>query len=150
MGYAETVSAAAERFSVSPELLYAVIKAESNFDARATSPRGAKGLMQLMDNTAAWCADKGDIKLSDVYDPTQNIVLGAYYLSHLITMYDGNEEIAIAAYNAGHGRVDNWLSQKSYSENGEELLVIPFAETEKYVKKISVYKKIYALRLRHA
>lgn len=147
MPYENEVMSAASQYGVSPALLYAVIKAESNFEETATSPRGAKGLMQLMDNTASWCAEKGNLPLQNIYAPDQNIALGAYYLAYLLEMYEGNEKSAVAAYNAGHGRVDNWLAQKEYAADGKELGIIPFAETEKYVKKITVYKKLYELRL---
>ncbi len=139
--------AAAERFSVPPALLYAVMKAESNFDENAVSARGAKGLMQLMDATAAECAKKGKLTLRDIMQPEENINIGAYYLAFLLDMYGGNVKSAAAAYNAGHGRVDGWLLQEKYAADGTELTRIPFPETERYVKKITFYQKIYELRL---
>ncbi len=148
MPYKETVLAAAKDYDVPPALLYALIKAESNFDPDAESQKGAKGLMQLMDKTAAECAEKTEMALTDVFAPEQNIKLGAYYLGKLLDMYGGDEKSAVAAYNAGHGRVDGWLSDMRYSPDGKILLEIPFPETERYVRKVELYKTIYEQRLK--
>ncbi len=148
MPYGGTVAAEAEKNGVSPALLYALMKAESNFDPAAVSDKGAKGLMQLMDGTAAWCAEKADLPCTDLLNPEENIPLGAFYFGYLLQMYDGNEMCAIAAYNAGHGRVDTWLTDPRYSPDGKTLSEIPFPETEKYVKKVQLYKKIYEKRSR--
>ncbi len=141
--YLDTVNTLAAQNGLSPALLYGVIKAESNFDPLAASPKGAKGLMQLMDKTAEECAKKAGLPLTDSFDPAENMALGAYYLGSLLEKYNGNEKAALCAYNAGQGRVDLWLSDSQYSEDGKTLSKIPFPETERYVKKISLYKKIY-------
>lgn len=141
--YAEEISAAAEKNNLPPALLYGLIKSESAFDPYAESTKGAKGLMQLMDKTAAECAEKSGVALSDIFAPSENIALGAYYLASLLTMYDGNETCALAAYNAGRGRVDAWLENPEYSEDGKTLIKIPFPETDRYVKKVLLYKKVY-------
>ncbi len=145
--YKAEIQAAAMENAVSPALLYAVIKAESNFAADSISPKGAKGLMQLMDNTAAECAQKGGLGLTDIFSPSENIRLGAYYLGTLLTRYDGDEKKAVAAYNAGQGRVDGWLRDKRCSPDGKVLAEIPFPETEHYVNRVLFYKKIYEKRL---
>ncbi len=147
MPYEDEITAAAQQYQLSPALLFALIKAESNFDANATSAKGAKGLTQLMEQTAVWCAKKSGLPLTDIYNPAQNIAIGAYYLQYLMHMYNGEEACAIAAYNAGHSRVDTWLCDERYSADGKQLSAIPFAETEQYVKKITFYKKIYAWRM---
>lgn len=147
MPYRETVLTSAEKYDVSPALLYALIKAESNFDAAAESQKGAKGLMQLMDETAAECAEKTGLSLTDIFAPEQNITLGAYYLGKLLDMYAGDEKSAVAAYNAGHGRVDSWLSDLRYSPDGKTLSEIPFPETQRYVRKVQLYTKIYEKRI---
>lgn len=133
-----------EKYGVDKNLIYAVIKAESNFDREAQSHKGAKGLMQLTDDTAAWCADELGIDEYDVLNVGTNIEIGTYYLSYLIDKCGGNEQNAIAAYNAGHGNVEKWLRNPEYSKDGKTLTIIPFKETETYVKKVEFYKKIYA------
>lgn len=145
-GYIETYS---EKYGVDKYLAYAIIKAESNFNKDTVSRRGAKGLMQIMDKTAAWCADKIGKDGYDLFEPEDNIELGTFYVAYLLDYYDGNEQNAVAAYNAGHGNVDSWLSNSEYSKNGKTLDVIPFEETDKYVKKIMFYRKIYAWRDRN-
>ncbi|MBE7024635.1 MAG: lytic transglycosylase domain-containing protein [Ruminococcaceae bacterium] len=147
MPYCDAVTAAAEENGISPALLYALMKAESNFDAEAVSKKGAKGLMQLMEETAVWCGKKTGLPAEDLLNPEENIPLGAYYLGYLLTLYDGEEECAVAAYNAGQGRVNTWLRDSRYSLDGKTLRDIPFPETERYVKKIRFYKGIYERKL---
>jgi soluble lytic murein transglycosylase-like protein len=96
---AEIVRDAARRHSVDEDLLHSVIAAESNYDPRAVSPRGARGLMQLMPQTA------GSFSVSDAFDPEQNIEAGTRYLRRLLALYVNNLRLALAAYNAGPERV---------------------------------------------
>jgi soluble lytic murein transglycosylase-like protein len=109
----------ATRNSLRPDLVRAVIQVESGFNPRARSHKGAMGLMQLMPQTA------NDLGCSDPYDPEQNIRAGSVYLRRLIDRYEGNEELALAAYNAGSGAVDRYGKQ-----------VPPYRETREYVKKV--------------
>lgn len=109
---------AADKYNIPVELLKAVGKAESNFDANAVSRCGAQGIMQLMPATA-----KG-LGVTNSLDPEQNIMGGAKYLSGLLKKYDGNTTLALAAYNAGSGNVAKYGG------------VPPFKETQNYVKKI--------------
>lgn len=146
MPYGEAVEKAAAENGVNRALLYAVMKAESNFDPEARSEKGAKGIMQMLPETAKWCAEKKGQEMPDLSEPEESIHVGAYYLSFLLNRYGGEESVAIAAYNAGHGRVDTWLSDTAYSNDGKTLSNIPFPETEKYVKKVMLYKKIYERR----
>ena len=132
-----------QKYDVDKNLVYAVIKAESNFNREAVSGKGAKGLMQLTEETADWCAQEIGIKDYDILNVATNIEIGTYYLSYLLDRCGGNEQNAIAAYNAGHGNVEKWLKNPEYSKNGKTLTAIPFKETEKYVKKVEFYKKIY-------
>ncbi|MGB0714061.1 MAG: transglycosylase SLT domain-containing protein [Gammaproteobacteria bacterium] len=104
--------------ALDPELVIAVIEAESNFDANAQSPKHAKGLMQLMDSTAK------RFGVNDVWSPRQNLTGGMRYLAWLIRRFDGDLRLALAGYNAGERRVD------------EHDGVPPFAETRKYLKRI--------------
>ncbi len=141
--YREYVEVYSEKYGVDKSLVYALIKAESNFKADAVSRKGAKGLMQLMESTAVWCGDKIGYKDLDLFDPGTSIEIGTYYLSYLLKMYNGNERTAVAAYNAGHGNVDKWLINDKYSNDGLTLSTIPYNETEKYVNRIMNYRKVY-------
>ncbi len=144
--YIGIVEKNAEEYEVDKSLIMAIIKAESNFKRDAVSKKGAKGLMQVMDETALWCAKEMGTEKTDLLNAKCNIEVGTFYFSYLLKKYNGNEKNAIAAYNAGHGNVDKWLSDKNYSSDGDNLDKIPFEETEKYVKKVSIYKKIYSYK----
>ena len=112
---------AASTYDVPVQLLKAVAKAESGFNPNAVSYCGAQGIMQLMPATAAY------LGVEDAFDPEQNIMGGAKYLSNLLKTYQGDVTLTLAAYNAGSGNV------KKYGG------VPPFKETQNYIKKISEY-----------
>ncbi len=147
--YQEYVESYAEEFSLDKNLVYAVIKVESNFDADAVSHVGAKGLMQLMDTTAEDCNKKADFGYNipdDLFVPKSNIRLGCYYISQLMSIY-GNMELAITAYNGGTGNVSKWLEDASLADGEGGLAKIPYEETERYVKKVfrafKMYNRLY-------
>ena len=126
--YERQVRQCSEEYGVPKNLIMAIIKAESNFRKEALSQKGAKGLMQVMDETGEWCAEKIGISSPDLFDVETNIRIGTFYVSYLLEKYGGNEKTAVAAYNAGQGNVSKWLEDKDYSSNGTDLSKIPFEE----------------------
>lgn len=148
--YENQVIKYSQRYNVDPCLVVAVIRAESNFDERAVSPRGAYGLMQIMPDTALWIAGNMKMKNFEVeklYDSEINIAMGCWYINNLNIEFNGNRELVLAAYNGGRGNVQKWLKNPEYSEDGKKLNSIPFGETDKYVKKVktnyNIYSKLY-------
>jgi soluble lytic murein transglycosylase len=138
-------------YNLDPALICAIINTESHFREDVESHKGASGLMQLMEPTADWVAEKmglEDYSYDEVKDPETNIMLGCWLLNKLYTMYE-DENAVIAAYNAGTGNVRKWLKDPMYSGDGIHLTAIPFAETENYVKKVKFYQKIYDIMLEH-
>ncbi|MFW5954182.1 MAG: lytic transglycosylase domain-containing protein [Guyparkeria sp.] len=123
--YAEQVSRFADLYEVDPALVRAVIHAESAFRPDAVSPKGASGLMQLMPATA----ERFDV--ADRFDPDQNIAGGVAYLALLLDMFDGNLELAVAAYNAGENAVTR--------HDG----IPPYQETRTYVKRVMQLQAAY-------
>lgn len=132
-------------FGVDRNLVFALIKAESNFNDKAVSRAGAKGLMQLTDETFEYCmkilGEESDS--NDIFDPYLNIRAGVWYLSYLTEKYDGNITNAVAAYNAGSSNVDKWLKDASLSSDGTTLSDIPFGETKRHCEKTKRYTGIY-------
>ncbi|MBR6728926.1 MAG: lytic transglycosylase domain-containing protein, partial [Clostridia bacterium] len=119
-----------------------------NFNEDAVSHKNASGLMQIMEPTADWVADRMDLQgftYKDIKKPETNIKMGCYYLAYLIEQYEGNIENALAAYNAGIGNVNGWLKDPSCSKDGKTLSSIPFPETERYVSQVSNNLRMYTL-----
>lgn len=147
--YTEIVQQESSENGLESDLVYAVIKAESKFDADAVSHAGAVGLMQLTPETFNWVYERSGIDPSslDIYSPKDNIRAGCLLLKLLIEHY-GNIETALAAYNAGMGNCSSWLEDSNYSSDGVTLHTIPFPETRKYVENVmnnySKYKSIYS------
>lgn len=109
--YSEHVEKYSEEFNVDKNLIYAIIKAESNFNPEAKSSREAVGLMQIMESTAEETAQKLNIKIEDLHNPETNIMLGVKYFADLIDVFNGNYKLAIIAYNAGMGNVQKWIEE---------------------------------------
>lgn len=124
--YDKLITQAAGKFNLDAALLKAVIKAESNFNHKAVSRAGAKGLMQLMPQTAS------ALNVDDVFHPGDNIEGGARYLRYLLNLYNGNLTLALAAYNAGEGAV------AKYNQS-----VPPYPETQNYVKRVLALYESY-------
>ena len=136
--------------SLDPYLVAAIINTESSFNKDAQSPKNAKGLMQITDQTGQWAAEQlglEDYENKDLFDPELNIEIGTWYLEKLEKEFDGDLNKMLAAYNGGSGNVNKWLRDEEYSKDGKNLDKIPFKETENYVKKVKAdyeaYKKIY-------
>lgn len=126
--YAELVAAAARAHNVPPALLHALIKAESGYNPKARSPAGAVGLMQLMPDTAR------EMGVENALDPEDNVQGGARYLKRMLTLFDNDITLAVAAYNAGPDAV---------MRRGA---VPPFAETRRYVPNVlREYRKLQGL-----
>lgn len=142
----DTIKRYANEYDLDVYAVFGIIKAESNFVVDAQSHKGAMGLMQLTESTAWWIADKigmDDFSLKDLSEPETNVRMGCWYLDYLLDAYDENLELALCAYNAGSGNVSKWLANEQYSDDGRNLDVIPFPETEQYVEKIKKYMKTY-------
>lgn len=146
--YKNIVEQAVSIYNVDPNLIYAVIKQESKFNKEATSKTGAKGLMQIMDSTASDMArnihgiDKNTYNL---YDPYTNIFIGTKYLSYLTKHFDGNYYLAIVAYNAGMGKIEEWLEKdyKDYTNFDEIYNCIEYTETKNYLHQVITNYKYY-------
>jgi soluble lytic murein transglycosylase len=143
---------AAEK-GLDPALIAAVIYQESKFRDR-TSSAGAKGLMQLLPGTAEFIAHKSggtSFELHDLGTPQINIAYGSWYLRYLIGHYNGNQVLAVAAYNAGEDNVDKWVTKAGGAGSFDADADIPFPETRAYVKgvleKRAAYRHNYAKEL---
>jgi Transglycosylase SLT domain len=124
--FEKVIHAAAQRYGLDADLIHCVIAVESNFDPKAVSPKNARGLMQLIPQTAARFGVK------DIFDPEENVNAGTRYLHDLLARYNNNLTLALAAYNAGPERVDQYGHR-----------VPPYLETMKYVQRIAKsYAKI--------
>ena len=144
--YAAFVNRAAEEYDFEPSLLFAMIYTESGFDPEAVSVADAKGLMQLTDDTFAWAQQRAGIESplppDRLFDPETNIHYGAFVL-YLLDQQFGDRDTALAAYNAGQGRVKGWLADSRYSDDGVTLREIPFPETAAYGRKIQQAQEMY-------
>ena len=146
--YSEYVEKYSENYGVDEHLVYAVIRTESHFKPDDVSGAGAMGLMQITSECFDFLQnnipdDTTEYDDSALYDPEVNIKFGTYFLSYLLDRYDNIEKTALAAYNAGFGTVDTWLSDPTCSKDGENLDVILYPETENYVKKVADAKNVY-------
>ncbi len=144
--YAELVNQYAEENDLDPLLVFAIIKAESNFDEDVVSNSGAVGLMQLMESTAQEMADDLAIEIPTkeaLFDPELNIQIGTYYFAYLLGIYEGNIYLALTAYNAGIGNVNTWIEEGTIREDGSDIENIPYKETNNYVRKIVRDYRIY-------
>jgi len=131
------IQESAEREEISPYFLEAVILTESKFDKKAVSHVGAVGMMQLMPETAEWISEESGLPADSLSRPEENIPLGAWYLNYLLKLYRNNEVLALAAYNAGRGNVDQWIEDYGWDEGFSKMDAIPFPETREFVKSVT-------------
>ena len=150
--YEDIVLSNSDKYNLDPYLVFAVINTESNFKKMALSSKNAKGLMQMTDSTAVEMNEMtnsiDNITEESLYNETINIELGCKYLSDLIHRYNGNYYLAICAYNAGIGNVNNWIDEGKIPEDLNTYNIsLPFLETTSYLKKVisnyEVYKLLY-------
>ena len=132
-----------EEFGIDRELVYAMIKVESDFDKNAVSKSDALGLMQILPKTAKWIASELRIEYSrdKMFDPETNIKFGCFYLKYLFDKF-GEMDIVICAYNAGEGKVLEWVR-----DNKLEREKIDYLETKNYLSKVEKYYKVYGNKL---
>lgn len=125
------------KFNVDPLLVKALMKRESNINADAVSNKGAIGLMQIMPKTAQEIAEQLNIEnynIDMLKEPEINIMFGTYYLSKLLSYYNNNLILSLAAYNAGIGNVDAWYAQNP--KVAKRICAIPFKETKRHTRGI--------------
>lgn len=148
ISYKEEIKLSAAKYDLDPLLIAAIIRVESNYRATAVSPKGAVGIMQIMPDTAEWIVQKGDFGEgmsakqagSDVHT---GITLGAWYVKELHRQFEGSLPKALAAYNAGPGKVRQWLDEGRWDGTEAKLSDIPYGETRHYVQRVLYYYKKY-------
>ena len=139
--YQEAVQQSAEEYGVDANLVYAIIRTESGFQPGASSEVGARGLMQITEETFAWIklkiAPAEDITFDDLYTPEVNIRFGTYLLSVCTERYGADIKTAAAAYHSGLGMVDELRENAEYSSDGVTLHTFPYRQMNNYVNKVS-------------
>lgn len=145
--YSEDIKASASNYNMDPYLIAAIIRVETNYTTGKVSSKGALGLMQLMPDTADWIIEQANfskvsremlINRADV-----NIQAGVWYLGSLHRKFDGNSIAAVAAYNAGPGNVNKWLTNGVWDGKLESVRNLPYGETRHYVQRVIYYYNKY-------
>lgn len=150
--YEELIEKYSQEYGIAPSLIAAIICTESHFRPEAVSSAGAVGLMQLTPETFHWAQRRAGIKdrqdQTALTDPETSIRFGTYTLLLLYQQFE-HHDTALAAYNAGQGRVHGWLKDPTHSADGVTLQHIPYKETEQYVKRVkkaqTIYRTLYNL-----
>jgi len=139
VAYTDIIKQTATKYDLDPYLVQSIIRCESSNDPNAVSRVGAIGLMQIMPDTGEWIGHKIDPELAYsldmLNDPATNIEYGCWYLNFLDERFDGDWMEMIAAYNAGHGSVKEWLNDARFSKDGK-LVTIPFEDTARYYEHV--------------
>ena len=142
--YENDIKKVCTKFEISVPLFCSLIDTESGFNPNAKSSAGAVGLTQILPSTAQYICTKNNLDFSnfDLYNPADNLYLGAMYLHYLLNKFD-DTYTALAAYNAGMGNVEKWLYDSNYSIDGSKIKTTPYEETNRYITKINNNLKIY-------
>lgn len=147
--YSNLVEKYSTEYKIEANILYALIKTESDFSPEVTSNVGARGLTQIMSDTFDWIKQKlkdDETLYDDMYNAEDNIRYGAFLIGYLYDEF-GSYETAAAAYHAGRTATSKWLNNKAYSSDGITLDTIPISDTQHYVEKVmksfNIYKKLY-------
>jgi soluble lytic murein transglycosylase len=151
--YHTIINDMSEQYSIDPYLVLAIIKAESAFEEDIISPVGAVGLMQLIPSTAAWMIETGMNQVVDftewkdvfLTNPEINLELGMTYFRYLLDYFNQKICPAIAAYNAGPGRLNEWLNEGNQANPDSFIETIPFPETKNYIKKVINFYFLYSM-----
>ncbi|MFY9114270.1 MAG: lytic transglycosylase domain-containing protein [Dethiobacteria bacterium] len=148
--YKDEIHRSALEYDLDPYLLAAIIHVESGFDPAAVSPKGARGLMQIMPETAEWAAGVMEFEAFNqnlLFEPDHNVRIGSWYLSSLMRQFNDDLIVVLAAYNGGRNRVNRWLSDGIWDGQVENIDKIPLSETRNYVQKVlntyNQYQNIY-------
>ncbi|MCX8065106.1 MAG: transglycosylase SLT domain-containing protein [Candidatus Hydrogenedentes bacterium] len=149
--YFEVLTDISRRYGVDPFLIWSIMRQESTYRTDVISSSDARGLLQVLPSTARWVVEKKMVKVEK--DPVlwrvpeHNIEIGVAYFKYLLERFDGNVIYAISAYNAGPGKITQWLSNRKFSDLEDFIENIPYMETRNYVKKVlgnySAYYSIY-------
>jgi len=151
LAYREHVTSNTAESGIAEEVIYSIMRAESNYSSTAVSPSGAVGLMQIMPTTALAFKTPGNGEIYEIKErlknPEINIHLGVKHFKDMLVLYNGDIVYSVAAYNAGSGNVNRWLKTSGGISKDLFIEKIPFSETREYVKKvlagIEIYKRIY-------
>jgi soluble lytic murein transglycosylase len=140
-----TVESEAAAFDVDPLLIWAIMRAESRYDTGAFGYAGERGLMQILPPTQDWVSEQlgEEISPGDAFTPEANVHMAAWLLRFLLDYFDGDVELAIAAYNGGAGSVDTWQADPLVSDRDDLLRWIGFGQTREYLEKVSLYYRVY-------
>ena len=147
--FSQYVEAYSAEYGVPEDLIYAIIQVESGFEPNAISEVHAIGLMQMTEETYDWLSSKtGDTgTFKELYTPEYSIQYGTYFLSILMDRYEGDYTTVAAAYHAGMGSVNSWLTDAANSDNGVTLTNVPADDTAHYVTKVLHAVEIYQEKL---
>ncbi len=150
ISYADTIHKNSIQLKLNPAILFGLIRRESAFNEKAHSPVGARGLMQIMPGTGRQIARNLNERWrgnNSLYNPITNLKYGSFYYQKLLTQFDGNYAIALAAYNAGPQRVKKWLPETDSMPADIWIETIPYKETREYVSNVLAYALIYQQRV---